>query len=570
MPGWQTFLGDHDPPGVTREQRDDQAPLDGDGSPYWLLTVALPGFGAFRYPGKLLTLTSLALTALAGMGCDKLLAGRSVRAERWTLGIFALTLVCLSEVTLGREQLVAGFETDVPDLLTSPQQGRFDAAGTVRNLQHALVHGAIAWGVLAALVHFAWRRPRLAAPAAIVFLTLDLAIANRALIFTLPQAAFDQKPRLLELIEQAERAQPGQGPFRVHRPTGWSPTRLTPQSNSQEAERLSFDWAWSTITPKVALPYGLEYAFTTGTTELAEYSWFFFPFTTQLDAGLAERLDVEPNHPVVYYPRRGFDLWNTRYFILPSGLRWYDPARGFASLLVRTSQIAPDPTAFSGPEGKKLKEDWSWREDWSLLRNEQAFPRAWVVHRARWIERRGGRRTAELRERIQRILYAGDPFWHVPGRPVDDPHEVAWVEVDDLQRLRRFIAGGQPTPSETAVTRYPNPQRVEIEARLDKPGLVILADVFYPGWKLQIDGREAPLLRVNGMMRGAAVEAGFHRLVYKYEPASFQAGVAVTGITLAVALAVSFWVWRNPAGPGLESAMSALAATAAPDSSRPQ
>ena len=118
MPGWQSFLGDHDPPGVTRELRGDGTLLDGDGSPYWLLMMALPGFGAFRYPGKLLTFTSLALTALAGMGWDKLLTGRSVRAERWSLGVLALTLVLLSAVTLGRDRLVAAFEVDAPDVLT--------------------------------------------------------------------------------------------------------------------------------------------------------------------------------------------------------------------------------------------------------------------------------------------------------------------------------------------------------------------------------------------------------------------------------------------------------------------
>ena len=101
VPGWQSFLGNHDPPGVTRELRDDGSLLDGDGSPYWLLMAALPGFGAFRYPGKLLTFTSLALTALAGMGWDKLLTGRSVRAESWSLGALVLTLVLLGAVTLG-------------------------------------------------------------------------------------------------------------------------------------------------------------------------------------------------------------------------------------------------------------------------------------------------------------------------------------------------------------------------------------------------------------------------------------------------------------------------------------
>ena len=59
-------------------------------------------------------------------------------------------------------------------------------------------------------------------------------------------------------------------------------------------------------------------------------------------------------------------------------------------------------------------------------------------------------------------------FGTCPERPVDDPHEVAWVEVDDMKPLRRYIAGNGPTPSETVTVDYPNPQRVEIEARLEE------------------------------------------------------------------------------------------------------
>jgi hypothetical protein len=548
VPGWQTFLGDHDPPGVTRELRSDGSLLDGDGSPYWLLTVALPGFGAFRYPGKLLTFTSLALTALAGVGWDKLRAGRSVRAERWTLGVLALTLVLLSAVTLGRDRLVMALEVDVPDMFTRESPRRFEVAGAVRHLQHALSHGAFAWAAVLALVHCSWRWPRLAAGAAMIFLTIDLAIVNRALVLTVPQAAYDRKPKLLELIEQAERKEPARGPFRIHRPTGWSAGRLALESNAPDVARLEFDWNWSTLMPKVGIPYGLEYTFTPGTAELADYTWFFFPFTVQPDPRRVGRLNIEANSPIIYYPRRGFDLWNTRYFILPARLSWDNAVRGFTSLVDHTQQFVPDPTAFAGPESQSRKEEWALREDWVLTRNEQAFPRAWVVHRARRLEPGRGQSGVERRERIWPILYAGDRLWNVPGRPVDDPHEVAWVEIDDLRPLRRYIAGGGPTPSENVTVDYPSPQQVEIEVRLEKPGLVILADVFYPGWTLRIDGHEAPLLRVNGMMRGAAVEAGFHRLVQTYEPASFRAGVAITGATLAVILAVGLWTWRKPAG----------------------
>src|SRR5262249_26318210 len=49
---------------------------DGDGSIYWWMTTVLPGFRQFRFPSKLLTFTSLALAALAGIGWDRVVAGR--------------------------------------------------------------------------------------------------------------------------------------------------------------------------------------------------------------------------------------------------------------------------------------------------------------------------------------------------------------------------------------------------------------------------------------------------------------------------------------------------------------
>jgi hypothetical protein len=57
-------LGPHDPTGFNL--RDDAFLEDGAGSPYGLLEVLLPGFGMFRYPGKLLTFSSVALAGLAG------------------------------------------------------------------------------------------------------------------------------------------------------------------------------------------------------------------------------------------------------------------------------------------------------------------------------------------------------------------------------------------------------------------------------------------------------------------------------------------------------------------------
>jgi hypothetical protein len=120
---------------------------------------------------------------------------------------------------------------------------------------------------------------------------------------------------------------------------------------------------------------------------------------------------------------------------------------------------------------------------------------------------------------------------------VFDPHIVAWIETDDFRPLAEYVRGRPgPDPTEAVtVTRY-EPQRVELEARLQRPGIVVLADVYYPGWTLEIDGKPAEILRTNRLMRGAAVTAGTHRLVYAYDPLSFRIGGLISLLSIALSL----------------------------------
>ena len=64
--------------------------------------------------------------------------------------------------------------------------------------------------------------------------------------------------------------------------------------------------------------------------------------------------------------------------------------------------------------------------------------------------------------------------------------------------------------------------------------MVVLADIYYPGWTLKVDGKPAPIFRANRMMRGAALPAGTFRLVYTYEPKSFRIGLIVSCVGLAL------------------------------------
>ena len=212
-----------------------------------------------------------------------------------------------------------------------------------------------------------------------------------------------------------------------------------------------------------------------------------------------------------------------------AGATW----RSSASFVFQSVLVYPHAERFTGPRGNEEADNWIDTRDFRVMRNLQAFPRAWVVHRARPMLATTGQSRWALSESMQEILYANDGIWNDAARRVHDPRNVAWVSPADVTELRRYLSGQTTRPSETVTVTYPSPQRAVLEVSLDSPGLVILADVYYPGWDLVIDGRPARVYRVNGLMRGAAVSAGPHRLVYTYAPRSFRLGrlVSIAGLT---------------------------------------
>ena len=150
---------------------------------------------------------------------------------------------------------------------------------------------------------------------------------------------------------------------------------------------------------------------------------------------------------------------------------------------------------------------------------------------------------------MREILYQDDLFWSDPELRVFNPRFLAWIETEDRDALRGYLAGAEVEPDESVTVTRSEPKRVELKARLNRPGIVILADTYYPGWHLTIDGRAAPILRANRMMRGAAVREGEHTLVYVYDPLSLRIGAAVTLLGIAALPAVlagpSLWKRRQ-------------------------
>lgn len=82
------------------------------------------------------------------------------------------------------------------------------------------------------------------------------------------------------------------------------------------------------------------------------------------------------------------------------------------------------------------------------------------------------------------------------------------------------------------------PTQLVVEAGMETPGLLVLADLWDKGWKATVNGAEQPILQTNHALRGVVLDAGVSRVVFEYAPASFYRSVYVM---CAAGLGVFIW-----------------------------
>ncbi|MFP4249309.1 MAG: glycosyltransferase family 39 protein [Armatimonadota bacterium] len=95
------------------------------------------------------------------------------------------------------------------------------------------------------------------------------------------------------------------------------------------------------------------------------------------------------------------------------------------------------------------------------------------------------------------------------------------------------------------------PTRITLHAECPGPRVLVLADTWYPGWSVTVDGERGELLRANYAFRGVVLPAGEHTVTFSFRPAAWGRALPMFAIGLLVVLALLIWPKREPPREGL-------------------
>jgi hypothetical protein len=210
---------------------------------------------------------------------------------------------------------------------------------------------------------------------------------------------------------------------------------------------------------------------------------------------------------------RLLDILGARYLVAGPGLA-EQLSRVASALKLPRGQLS---VVYNGPDA-------------TVATNAFAVPRAMVAQRVRLVEGERGILSSLLDSSF-------------------NPHTE--VLLDHAAPDAAQLAANPPAGGTATVVHDANAE-VGLRASLTRPGVVMLDDQMAPGWTVRVDGRPASPLSVDGVMRGVAVPAGTHSIIWSYSVPGLGLGLVLSGIGAAGVLVWALIGWimlgRRPAG----------------------
>jgi hypothetical protein len=457
-------------------------------TPLFWLYLHLPGGAMFRLPERLFVFTALGLALLAGFGVDALAHDR--RARGVALAVGGICLAAAVTVTF----LIDGGALWVKDMdhaLFGP-----GSVVVIRSLGPMRIYllGIAAWLAAYALLSDRWRRGLVATVPVVLYATLSASFANR---FALPELYPDLHTMPAGVVDFLRSRQ------------GYDRTYIVPPALQSSTRQ---------VPSKAGMLYGL---------------WAVADRENVYDRRFDEYSDRMRPANYVEAARQVFTSLGLTFSadrILHAAEFMVTPASRNLRLLdlfgTRFIVVSPDgpPEWSSAPDRFPLVYE---NDGVRVYANPNAVPRAYLVH--------GFEVLSQRDEVLDRLT-----------SPSFDPRST--VVLEERPPGLSLRTTGPPAPLMSAAIATYAPQEVAVEVAADAPGILVLTDQYYPGWTAEVDGRPAAIYRANYLFRAVALDAGPHRVVFRFIPRAFHRGVLVATLacaTLGIGLAVARFAGRS-------------------------
>ncbi len=124
------------------------------------------------------------------------------------------------------------------------------------------------------------------------------------------------------------------------------------------------------------------------------------------------------------------------------------------------------------------------------------------------------------------------------GKSIDKPN------MDLLSSDLPHLVENAPIPETTAIAELPatvediSSTHVRVNVEKTKPGILVLADTYYPGWSVSVDGVLKDIIPVNIAFRGVELSEGDHQIDFEYHCKGFWVGLTISIISLIIYLII--------------------------------
>ena len=114
----------------------------------------------------------------------------------------------------------------------------------------------------------------------------------------------------------------------------------------------------------------------------------------------------------------------------------------------------------------------------------------------------------------------------------------AYLTPRDFESTQYFLGSAQmlPHPRDRITKIVDQPNRSYSAVESVSASLLVLNEWFTPAWKVRVNGKNRPVLRVNEWQTGVLLPAGKNRVEFEYRPMLFRVLMALNRITIVLLL----------------------------------